>query len=46
MGLFQIEAEETVAINVLQQATSWKDDLAPPVLPSLKTSTENEADKR
>ncbi|CAB3992343.1 Hypothetical predicted protein [Paramuricea clavata] len=42
----KIEAEETTAINVLQQGTSWKDDLTFPVLPPLKiTSTENEEDK-
>ena len=46
MIFFQIAAEEITAINVLQQATTWQDDLTLPVLPSLKTLTENKEEKR
>ena len=43
---FQIEGEEVMAIKVLEQATAWKDDLTFPVLPPLKTATENDEDNR
>ena len=42
---FQIEGEEEMAINVLEQATAWKDDLILPVLPPLKTTTEKDNDE-
>ncbi|XP_028392786.1 integrator complex subunit 8-like isoform X5 [Dendronephthya gigantea] len=40
----KIESEEAIAIEVLQQATSWKDDLVLPKLPLLKTLTETGLD--
>lgn len=43
---FQVEEEEMTAINVLQQAVSWKDDLTLPVIPPLETMAENEKDNR
>ena len=41
LDLFQLQEEETISVDVLQQAVLWHEDLNLLVLPSLKWTGEN-----